>query len=174
MRDSCVWKGVLAGAVGGLVASWAMNEVHLVVNKARNQQRAGRKHQGSGGQNKPEDSEPATVQAAEAISRGLAGHELTESEKQVAGPAVHYAFGALNGALYGAIAEFSPSARVGAGALFGAGLWLAADELAVPAFGLAKAPTEYPASTHAEALASHLVYGLTTEGMRYGIRRLLG
>lgn len=35
------------------------------------------------------------------------------------------------------------------GVPFGAALWLAADEVEVPAFGLSKSPFEYPLSSHA-------------------------
>ena len=34
-------------------------------------------------------------------------------------------------------------------------------------------PQDYPTSVHAEALASHLVYGLATEGVRRAIRAAL-
>jgi len=39
--------------------------------------------------------------------------------------------------------------------------------------GLKKPPTEYPLSEHAYALASHLVYGLTTEMVRGAVRNVL-
>ena len=94
-------------------------------------------------------------------------------EKKVAGPTVHYAFGTITGGLYGAAAELAPIIRSGAGLPFGAVFWLAADEAAVPALGLSKPPTEYPLSTHASALASHFVYGLTTDIVRRAIRRVL-
>jgi hypothetical protein len=48
---------------------------------------------------------------------------------------------------------------------FGTAVWLAADEGVVPALGLSQESDKYPLSTHAYALASHLVYGLTTELM---------
>jgi uncharacterized membrane protein YagU involved in acid resistance len=57
--------------------------------------------------------------------------------------------------------------------LFGTGLFVAADEVAVPALGLSKSPREYPLSTHLYGLASHLVYGFTAEYVRRGVRRLL-
>jgi len=60
-----------------------------------------------------------------------------------------------------------------AGVPFGAVFWLTADEAAVPLLGLAKAPTEYPVSTHVYALASHLVYGLTAELVRRTVRDAL-
>lgn len=56
-----------------------------------------------------------------------------------------------------------------------AGIVLQEDEkkVAVPALGLSKKPAEYPAAVHAQALASHLVYGLTTDLVRRGLLRVL-
>ena len=56
---------------------------------------------------------------------------------------------------------------------FGTAVWLGADEVAVPAFGLAGPPWEHPASVHARALTAHLVYGVATEGVRRLVRRIL-
>jgi uncharacterized membrane protein YagU involved in acid resistance len=98
---------------------------------------------------------------------------LTKSEKKVAGPAVHYALGTSVGALYGAVAELAPEVSAGVGLPFGAAFWLVADETAVPLLGLSKAPTEYPLGTHVYALASHFVYGLTTEVVRRAVRNAL-
>ena len=77
------------------------------------------------------------------------------------------------GGLYGALAEIAPIAIIGFGLAFGAIFWVAADEAAVPALGLSKSPTESPLSTHASALASHLVYGLTTDLVRRALRSAL-
>jgi uncharacterized membrane protein YagU involved in acid resistance len=81
--------------------------------------------------------------------------------------------GISSGAIYGAVAEIIPEAKVGAGLGFGAAVWAIADEGLVPAIGLSKAPTEYPLSIHAYAFASHLVYGLTTEIVRRAVRSVL-
>ena len=48
-----------------------------------------------------------------------------------------------------------------------------ADEVAVPALGFGPPPLETPASTHASALASHAVYGLTTDLVRRALRRVM-
>ncbi|MBV8200231.1 MAG: DUF1440 domain-containing protein, partial [Acidobacteria bacterium] len=120
-----------------------------------------------------EEDENATVRAASAISQRVFGLELTEGEKKVAGPAVHYAFGSLTGCIYGMAAELLPQVAAGRGLPFGAAVWLAADEAAVPALGLAEPPHKVPASTHAMALASHFVYGLTTDAVRRWVRELL-
>ena len=60
-----------------------------------------------------------------------------------------------------------------AGIPFGAAFWMVVDEGALPLLGLAKGPTAYPSSTHAYALASHLVFGLTAEVVRSSVRRAL-
>jgi hypothetical protein len=46
--------------------------------------------------------------------------------------------------------------------------------VAVPALGLSKKPTESPAAVHAYALASHAVYGLTTDLVRRAVLRAIG
>jgi len=50
----------------------------------------------------------------------------------------------------------------------------ALDEAALPVPGLSKPPTEHPLSSHGLALASHVVYGLTTDGVRRLVRRAMG
>ena len=74
------------------------------------------------------------------------------------------------GGLYGAAAEDWEAVHVGAGAAFGAALWLTSDEIAVPLLKLSKPPQEYPLRVHAMALAAHLAYGFTTEIVRRALR----
>lgn len=157
-------RGALAGLIGGLVAAFVMSEFQSVWNKVTGQDQK---------QSKQEKQEPATVKAAEMISDNASGHELTDSEKEYAGPLMHYAMGGTSGAIYGAVSEMFPTARMGAGMPFGAAVWLTADDVIVPALGLSKPVTEYPLSKNAYALASHLVYGLTTEMVRGAVRNVL-
>jgi hypothetical protein len=120
-----------------------------------------------------QEGDDATVKTAARLSRGLFHHELEPREKRVAGPAVHYAFGALTGAVYGALAELSPRWTAGAGIPFGTAVWLGADEVTVPALGLSGPATESPLPVHARALAAHVVYGLTTDLVRRLVLRVL-
>lgn len=180
-EDASIWKGMVAGMAAGLLASWTMNQFQAAwMWLATNDQKphgaqSMQPSQGSAGNQEQDakEQDDATVEVAKIVSRDVLGHELQESEKKPAGAAVHYAFGTASGALYGALAEVSPQLTTAAGIPFGAAFWLIADEVTVPLLGLSKGPTEYPASTHAYALASHIVYGVTTEMSRRALRQVL-
>lgn len=158
-----VWKGLAAGAIGGLAAAWVMNMFQAGSQKLQQKLMPEQSHEPQTG------GDDATVKTAKAISGSL-GHELTENEKKVAGPLVHYAFGASMGALYGVVSEIQPRSRIGFGTLFGAALWLTADEMMVPALKLATKAKETSLKSHANALAAHLVYGASAEAVRLGLR----
>jgi len=84
---------------------------------------------------------------------------------------VHYGFGAVVGALYGAAAESVPMVRRGFGLPFGAAVWLGAHVIAVPPLGLAEPPVRQPMGKEAEELGLHFVYGSVTELVRRLLRR---
>jgi putative membrane protein len=152
-------KGAVAGLVGGMAASWVMNQFQALIAKGSGESSG---QQGGG--------DDATMKAAELVSETVSDRHLSKEDKQTAGPVVHYLFGSSIGALYGALTEVAPQVGAASGLAFGAAVWLGADEIGVPALGLSKSPFEYPASTHASALASHLVYGLTTDLVRRAVR----
>lgn len=152
-----IWIGLGAGLAGGLIASVAMTPVPMAAAKI----------DGSG----PPQGEDATVKTASAISEGLFRHKLTDYQKQMAGPLVHFGFGAKIGALYGAMAEVYPAVTAGFGVPFGAAVWLGAHVIMVPALGLSKPATQSPVSQEATELAAHLVYGAVTEFCRRLIRQ---
>lgn len=186
-EEANVWKGLVAGLAAGLVASWTMNQFQAAWSRAAagfEKPHGAQSMQPSEGPNpeelprshsseQKEDQDDATVKTARAISEGVFGHKLTESEKKPAGAVVHYAFGTATGGLYGAMAEVAPQVTAVAGLPFGAVFWFTADEVAVPLLNLAKGPTEYPLSTHVYSLASHLVYGMTAEFSRRAVRHVL-
>lgn len=175
-------RGMAAGLLAGCAASYVMNQ--LAASSPR--QPEGDEHEGSSKGHKKghkterhearqggQEEENANVATAQAISRKLFHHELDGGEKQIAGPAVHYAYGSIVGAIYGGVAEVLPVVGAGFGMPFGFTLWLLGDEIAVPALGLGKGPTKYPPQVHADALASHFVYGITTDLMRRVLRHVL-
>jgi putative membrane protein len=174
-------KGLAAGAIGGLVASFAMNQFQAGLSKLveHPRQSPGKKRRARQAQGWREHREPtggdgevenATVKAAAAVSEAVLDHELRPEEREPAGNAIHYAQGVVSGAIYGLAAEEWRGVRAGAGTGFGAAVWLAADEVAVPVLKLSKPPREYPLRVHAMALGAHLVYGFTTEMVRRALR----
>jgi Protein of unknown function (DUF1440) len=178
--DENILKGFAAGLIGGLIASWTMNRfqelwTRLANNEDRKQsaQASLQKSRRVEKQSNNEEQD-TTVRAASAISESLFHHKLTESEKKIAGPAVHYSLGTAVGGLYGAVAEVAPEVTASAGLPFGAAFWLLVDEGAVPLLGFSKGPMDYPLSTHVYALTSHFVYGLTVEVTRQIVRKILG
>ena len=175
------WKGVVGGLVGGIAASMVMTQFQNGWSKVARRVSDSNPKPSSGesptNERQEEEREDATTKAASKVA-GLAGHALSREEKQKAGLVVHYGFGMLMGGLYGVGMELAQrhlprSSPVIPGALFGTGLFLAADEWAVPALGLSAKPSESPIGTHLYGLASHLVYGLTLEGVRSMVRAQL-
>jgi uncharacterized membrane protein YagU involved in acid resistance len=120
---------------------------------------------------KPDD---ATMQTADAVfSTVTGGQHLTHEGKERGGPIVHYAFGALMGAVYGAIAEEMPAITAGFGTAFGAALFTGADLVAVPALNLSQSVSAEELPSLATPFAAHLVYGSATEAVRRLVRALL-
>ena len=185
-RGGNILKGLAAGVIAGLVASAAMNQFQKRLSKmlagenrshGTQSLQPGTPGHGAGrmleerGKDDPNDD--AAERLANVVSVGVANHELDEDTKATAGTLLHYGFGMSMGALYGAVAEIVPQTTAGAGTLFGAAVWLGADEGVTPLLGLSKSASEYPLSVHAAAFASHIVYGLTAEGVRRAVRKVL-
>ncbi len=123
-------------------------------------------------QNADQDA-PSTEKLAQHIARRVFRRDLTARGRKIGGTAVHFGFGTTMGAVYGAAAELAPDVTVGLGLPAATLLWIAADEIAVPALKLSKHPREYPLKSHATYLGFHLVYGATAELVRRSVRRLL-
>ena len=165
-------RGIVAGIAGGLLASWVMNQWSAGPGSALSEKLESPedKQQLSAGS----DGEDATMKAADklnALAKG--GQHLTHEQRAGGGPVVHYSFGALMGCLYGGLAEYSSIVRSGFGTTFGTALFVGGDLFAVPTLGLSKPASEYPASSYANPLTAHLVYGATTDLVRRLVRRIL-
>ena len=144
-------KGLLAGLIGGLVATAAKTIAEKVYPP--------RTH-----------GEP---EPPEVLAEKVAGHELSPTKKAAAAETIHWAFGATAGAVYGALAEYFPSATDKDGASFGLALATLTHEGALPAMGLSAPPEEQTTREHASEMASHLMFGVVTETVRRFVRRQL-
>lgn len=165
-------RGVLAGVAGGLAASWLMNEFSGTLGqKLSDAVETPEEKQKIESQS---DGEDATMKVADRVAATVTGGQhLTHEQREIGGPIVHYSFGAMMGGLYGALAEYCDATKAGFGTTFGGILFATADLLGVPAMKLGPWPTEAPVSALANPLASHLVYGATTELVRRAVREIL-
>jgi hypothetical protein len=170
--------GAVAGLAGGLAGSWMMNrfqELAASIGNGREVADAppGGPRGGRGPQPVQSDTHPsddATARLAAAVAEPVLGRPLDHEERFEGGRAVHFAFGALTGAAYGAAAEAWPSSTTAAGLPFGIAVWAIADEGLVPALGLSRGPKSLSRTALAYGFLSHVVFGLTTECVRRLVR----
>jgi NAD(P)-dependent dehydrogenase (short-subunit alcohol dehydrogenase family) len=164
--------GALAGVVAGLAGTWAMNRAQRLWTERADghaPDSAGGKHDAREWQERSEHQNANEI-VAQRLAGALIGRALTRDELAVAAPAVHYAFGAAMGAVYGVYAERTRLHPLASGAAFGAAVWLAADEAAMPLLGLSEPPDARSLEMHGQALAAHLVYGATAALTRTVVR----
>ncbi len=167
-------KGVIAGVAGGLLASLLMEQFQALWSTAAEKIEEQFADEGEDQETaKKKQAEPTTVMVAQSISKKVFGRKIPKSKRDAAGEAVHYTMGITSGAIYGALTEVSPITTVGDGLAFGAAVWVLADEVSLPKLGFSQPPKKIPLATHIYALASHLVYGWTTEIVRRAVRKAL-
>ena len=165
-------RGMAAGVAGGLVAAWIMNAYLAGSKKAREAMLTPEENEKQKEQ-EASAGDDSTQRVADLVAKGVTGEPLSEEGKKTSGPVVHYLFGAMMGALYGVAAEYSKASRLGFGTLFGSMLFIGADEVMVPALGLAPPPSEQPLGNRVDHWIAHLVYGATLETGRRVARKLV-
>src|SRR5271168_3561809 len=148
MDQRSLAKGVLAGLIGGLVATAAKSLAEKVYPP--------RTHG---------EPEPPGV-----FAEKIAGRELRPIEKTATAETIHWGFGAAAGAAYGALVEYFPAVSSKEGASFG----LALEGLTHGAALESEAePEEMTTREQASEVTSHVVYGVATELVRGFVRRWL-
>jgi hypothetical protein len=146
-------EGIVAGAVGAGVQSLFLRATARVAPKPPRRAFA------------PPEPEQASENALETVARRLVEDlaqrgPLDARDKARLGEAVHYGFGAAWGGLYGLLRASYPRLwRPSGVAAFSVGVWVAGDNVILPAFRLAAWPHHYPLRSHGYALAAHLAYG---------------
>ena len=150
-----LWKGLVAGMVGGLVATGAKTLAEKVYPP--------RIHG---------EPEPPDVLVDKVVGQ-VSGRTLKGTSKSIATEAVHWGFGAVIGAVYGGVVEFYPAASARDGATFGFTLMGLTHEGALPAMGLSAAPVAQTNREKSSELVTHVVFGVVTEVTRKLVRKSL-
>lgn len=151
-----LFRDAFRGALAGAAATWAMDQVTTVmyavqapeVTKQEESARANGK-----------SSVTNLVDKVEAET----GFVVPAAQRPMVEMAVHYALGAVPGAIYGVVRRWIPFARAGSGLFYGLGIFAANDEYLNTKLGLASPPSAYPPETHIRGLAGHAVLGVATE-----------
>jgi hypothetical protein len=151
-----VGRGLAAGAVGTLAMDLLLY--------ARYRRGGGKQHlfawEFSSGLSSWDEA-PVPGQVGKRLVEGLFQKKLPPQRAELVSNITHWAYGMLNGALYGIAAESLGQLRTRYGLPFGAGVW-AVSYAILPAAGLYKPIREYDRETLAKDLSAHLVYGTTT------------
>lgn len=170
------WKGLVTGMVGGAAGVFAMDAYWKKVAPALEQLS---KEQGIGNSVEVypawfdlnslavadevyQGEESSTAALGRVLYQWVTGTEPeSEETKTLLSYLVHWAYGILQGGIYGAlIGSDDDSLGVVSGPAYAAGLWLFGDELAVPVLGLQGGPTAVSPVQHGNRLGAHLAYGL--------------
>lgn len=150
-RKRSILKGAFAGLIGGLAGAGAK----LVAEQMYPPRVEGQ-------------MPPPVVLAKQA-----AGHPLSPTEEQTAMHSIHWAFGALAGAVYGAVVEYEPSVGAWKGAAFGITLNKMTHETLLPKMGLSAPTGQQPARERISEWVSHAAYGVATDSVRRLVRRVI-
>jgi hypothetical protein len=161
-------NGILAGAIGGLAATWTMSKAQRLWTKAAGgavPDSAADEHDARDWQERTEGQNSNEL-AAQALASMLLDRRLTRGELAIAAASIHYMFGTVVGAFYGAYVQQRGGHGLAAGMAMGITLWVTADEIAMPVLGLSRPTTGRPLEMHLQSLTAHLVYGVTAEAIR--------
>ncbi len=156
--------GIVAGGVGLLAMEVVRRATAPLVKKrahkptdvfvtARSMSQVGVHH---------EPDESATAAIGRMGYEKLVGEEPSQETKSDLSWAVHIGYGLLVASGYLALRGHARGHLVRDGLLFGAGLWLLGDELALPLLGLSDKPTAYDPTQHLQSFAQHLGFGVAT------------
>ncbi len=150
-RERSLIKGLVAGALAGLAAT----AVKTFAEKFYPPRTHG-------------EPEPPAV-----LAEKLAGHPLEGTTQAIAEETIHWGFGTLAGAAYGALAEFYPAATAKEGASFGIALATLTHGNALPAMGLSAEPEDQTTREKFSEMSTHVMFGVVAETVRHNVRKLL-
>jgi hypothetical protein len=151
-----VARGLVAGAVGTV----AMDTFLFARYRRSGGDSSAQEWESSAGVTSWEQA-PAPAQVGKRLVEGLFEIELPPRRARLVNNVMHWAYGILNGAQYGIVAESLPTPRVRYGLPFGATVW-ASGYVILPAAKLYEPIWHYDAKTLVNDLSAHLVYGLAT------------
>ncbi len=153
--NEAIWKGILAGAVAGLVGT-AVKTIWEEVAPSRPSSI---------------DSPPAVL--ADRVSKETTGHVIPATKKPAIEQSAHWLFGTGIGAIYGGVTEVLPQSRQGMGSMLGVALYGATHGSVLPMLNTEPWPLHKPLKFATSEFSGHVLYGLTVEFTRKIVRNWL-
>ena len=149
-----LWRGrVGASVAGGIAASLAMDLVQdgfaALFERGRSE----------GDLDEEVEGIASVVRVIGNLAPGLVG----ERRMHAAARAIHYVFGVGFAAAYVVGCERAPWLGTSGGVAFGAALFLLSDRILIPVLRLGRAWERYSRAERANALLSHIVYGVVLD-----------
>ncbi|HEX7025765.1 MAG TPA: DUF1440 domain-containing protein [Gammaproteobacteria bacterium] len=132
--------GAFAGTVASLFHTAVMLMLHRVLPRARR-----------------EPVPPKEI--ASAVFEKTGKGSAKSGELTVATVAGHFGYGAVTGALYAPIAEFTQHKSIAAGIAYGVGVWTVSYLGWIPAMRLLTPATEQPAQRNVMMILAHIAWG---------------
>ncbi|MBD5633580.1 MAG: DUF1440 domain-containing protein [Candidatus Eremiobacteraeota bacterium] len=112
------------------------------------------------------DEEVEGIASVVRVLSGIAPKLFPAGRAHAEARAIHYVFGVGFAAAYVAGAERAPWLATSGGVAFGAALFLLSDRILIPVLKLGRSWSRYSRSERANALLSHVVYGIVLEYAR--------
>lgn len=152
------------GALAGAAAIWVADRLdwHLYDREP------------AGSRRQTVAARPGGLDPAHAIANKAAqalGAELSPKQPNPVGIAVHYGFGAIMGAAYGALYRRTPLVGTSHGLLYGLSMFALEDEGLNTLLGAGGRPRDYPWQAHARGAVVHGFFGVVTDTLLRLFRR---
>ncbi len=157
-------KDIVYGICGGLVGTYAMDKVTTFLYNRESEEA------------KKEEARLMKEPAYNLLARKIAARKnirLSPYEARKAGSAIHWLYGLLWGALYGAAQNRVSALSKAGGIPFGVMVFLIGDEAMNTVLGLAPPPQQFPLAVHLRGLAGHVVYSVTATAVQRGLKRVI-
>ena len=149
-------RDLIRGALAGTIATWLMDQVTTALYQSQSKAVTAK-------EKRARPNGKGSVELMLEQIETTAGVELTADQRALGQQLIHYALGAVPGALYVFARERIPGVGAGRGLLYGALLFVFNDEWLNWRLGFAGSPGRYPTETHMRGLVGHLVLGGTTD-----------
>ncbi len=143
-----------SGLAAGLIGTGLMTVAQELSTRLRSSQDPGGQQSGAD----PWDTASAPAKVAKRIAEGVFHREVSPDRIPLLTHAMHWGYGTAWAAAYGLIQGTFRGPPVGAGLLFGMGVWTMSYVQLVP-MGLYEPPWKYPLKELVLDLSYHLAYG---------------